>query len=92
MSLRKAKLETMAVLSTLRGLYRDAVMFNNQLQGVKEMEQGEKWDVKISYEVKGKEIYSDTQEWKGINPEKVGIMMGILREAQDKFIKATSSV
>ena len=89
--LRK-KLEYSAILSILRGYYKDAEMFTKRLQQEKTMEAQEKWDVKISYEVKGKETYSDTQEWKSINPKKVGIMMRLLKEAQDKFIREASSV
>ena len=88
----KRKLELSAIISTISGYYKDAIRSLEQLHQEKAMETNEKWDVKISYEVKGKEIYSDTQEWKGIKPEKVGIMMRLLKEAQEKFIKEASSV
>jgi len=50
------------------------------------------WDVEITYKVKGKEVYTDTQKWENIAPKKVGIMMKVLKEAQEKFIKLASSV
>ena len=51
----------------------------------------ELWNVEITYKVTGKEVYTDTQKWEGIKPKKVGIMMRILKDAQDKFIKEASS-
>jgi len=88
----KRKLELSAIISTMSGYYKDAIRSLKLLQQEKKMEINEKWDVKISYEVKGKEIYSNTQEWKSINPKKVGVMMALLQEAQEKFIKESSSV
>ena len=73
----------------------DVALFLRQIKEEtkeREMEADEKWDVKVTYEVKGKEVYTNTQEWKGIKPQKVGLMMKLLQEAQDKFIKEASSV
>lgn len=56
------------------------------------MDAQEKWDVEITYKVTGKEVYTDTQKWEKINPKKVAIMMKLLKEAQEKFIKEASSV
>jgi hypothetical protein len=52
----------------------------------------ETWDVEVTYKVTGKEVYTDTQRWEKIKPKKVGLMMKILKEAQEKFIKEASSV
>ena len=73
----------------------DVALFLRQIKEEtkeREMEADEKWDVKVTYEVKGKEVYTNTQEWKGIKPQKVGLMMKLLQEAQDKFVKEASSV
>ena len=86
------KLEYGAILSIVRGYYKDAEMFTKKLQQEKNMDTQERWNVTISYKVEGKEIYSDTQTWQNIKPEKVGIMMKLLKEAQEKFIKAASTV
>ena len=73
----------------------DVALFLRQIKEEikeREMEANEKWDVKVTYEVKGKEVYTNTQEWKGVKPQKVGLMMKLLQEAQDKFVKEASSV
>ena len=48
----------------------------------------ETWDLEVTYKVKGKEIYTNTQTWEGLKPKKVIIGMKIMQEAQEKFIKA----
>ena len=56
------------------------------------MNENETWDVEVTYKVKGKEVYTNSQSWEGINPKKVAIMMKNLQEAQAKFIVEASSV
>jgi len=93
------RLEKLVVVSKellKKGKFGDVEMFMRQIKTETErnrkMEADEKWDVKVTYEVKGKEVYTNTQEWKGIKPQKVGLMMKLLQEAQDKFVKEASSV
>lgn len=52
----------------------------------------EKWDVKLTFEVEGKETYINTSEWKNIKPEKVAIMEGLLGKLQEEWVKRASKV
>ena len=50
----------------------------------------EKWNATLIFKVEGKEIYTNTSEWKNIDPKKVMLMEVMLGKLQEEFVKAVS--